>query len=109
MDGKTLKALRESIEKWERNAVAETPDDFTVGTATCALCEVFQWQGCAGCPVQVAAEPGCRGTPYYNAAVSLRRWRDSPTNASKRDAAHAAARAEVAFLRSLLPDAEADE
>ena len=41
MDERTHKALLSSIEKWERNAEAETVLDYTIGIASCALCQLF--------------------------------------------------------------------
>ena len=107
MDAMTLTALRQSIEKWERNAVAETPKDFTIGPATCPLCEQFWLWGCRGCPVMDrTGQPGCIGTQYDEAAGAWSGWFDYPRSTARRDAAHAAASAEVAFLRSLLPEEE---
>ena len=108
MDDRTLTALRQSIEKWERNAVAETPDDFATGAETCALCDLFYWKdGCNGCPVKErTGQWGCRGTPYLAADGARYEWSACPSDTTRRDAARAAARAEVAFLRSLLPKEE---
>ena len=106
MDAKTLTALTQSIEKWERNAVAETPDDFRVYVSDCALCDLF-WPICNGCPVQArSGRPDCAETPYTEATASRQKWRDDPSNDSRRAKAQAAARAEVEFLRSLLPEEE---
>ena len=108
MDARTLTALRQSIEKWERNATAETPCDFTLWVHNCPLCEAFGHDGCLGCPVKGSTGlRGCIGTPYYRAFDARIRWFDAPSDTALRDAAHVAARAEVAFLRSLLPEAEA--
>ena len=109
MDDKTLTALRQSIEKWERNAVAETPDDLAMGVEACPLCALF-WRGrCVGCPVMDATDDAfCDGSPYDAAESACEEWFQDPSNTGLRDAARAAARAEVAFLRSLLPDRELD-
>lgn len=105
MEAATLTALNQSIEKWERNAVAETPDDYAVRVKDCPLCDIFFRGGCRGCPVMAATgESGCGGSPYRAAVRACYRWEDADT--ALRDAAHAAARAEVAFLRSLLPEGE---
>lgn len=111
MDEKTLTALKKSISKWERNAVAETPKDYTLGIKTCALCTLFFRRGfCTGCPVQAKTGMSCCiGSPYNGADNARRKWRDDPSNTALRDAAHAAARAEADFLRSLLPKAEATQ
>lgn len=106
MDAKTLTALRQSIEKWERNAVAETPEDFTTGRSACALCGLFWGGGCEGCPVREATgRQSCYGSPYDDADMARDEWLDAPTDTALRDAAHIAARAEAEFLRSLLPEA----
>ena len=102
MDARTLEALKASIEKWERNAVTETPDAFLVGSINCALCRLFIDDACAGCPVEAQTRLGnCSRTPYDTACHTRRAWRDG--RASK-EQAHAAAREEVAFLKSLLPE-----
>lgn len=107
MDAQTLTALRQSIKKWERNAVAETPDDFTVGVKACALCDVFRRNKCLGCPVMDATgHQFCYKSPYSDAGRAYGEWLGNPSNPTLRDAAHAAARAEAKFLRSLLPKAE---
>lgn len=107
MDAETLTALKQSIEKWERNAVAETPDGFTTGPETCALCGLFWRRGCNGCPVRAkTGYSSCLASPYVAAAGAKINWRHEPSDTVRRDAAHTAARAEVAFLRSLLPEEE---
>ena len=108
MDDRTLTALRQSIEKWERNAVAETPDDYATSVGSCALCCLFWENRCRGCPVTDATGGvRCDWTPYWVANAARSEWSDCPSNLTLRDAAHAAARAEVEFLRSLLPEEEA--
>ena len=108
MDAETLAALKQSIEKWEHNAVAETPDDFATEAETCALCDLFYWKGgCNRCPVKErTGQWGCRGTPYVAADAAHEEWSACPSNPTLRDASHAAARAEAEFLRSLLPEGE---
>lgn len=107
MDGTTLNALKQSIEKWERNAVVETPEDLMMGPDSCPLCQLF-WRGdCVGCPVMDrTGETYCDGSPYDDAEFAAVRWSLAPENESLRGEAHAASRAEVAFLRSLLPQEE---
>ena len=108
MDAKTLTALRQSIEKWERNAVAETPEDIMVGSDSCPLCQLFWKRRCEGCPVRDRTEETyCDGSPYDDAYFAGARWISAPENESLRNEAHAAFRAEVGFLRSLLPEEEA--
>lgn len=111
MDAETLKALKASIAKWERNAKARKPENFKTGIGNCPLCEMFHpyrrgviyrdGLDCAGCPVQKkTGYGGCYGTPYSNAAEAHDDWEHDPTQGK---AARAAAREEVAFLKSLLP------
>lgn len=111
MNAKTLKALKASIAKWDRNAVAETPEDYRTGPADCALCRLFNDQHvslfrdlCRGCPVMAATgERFCQGTPYRSAERAHNAWIDASSDMA-RHAAQACAAEEVAFLKSLLPD-----
>lgn len=105
MDARTLKALKASIAKWEKNAVAEKPRQYLTGWADCPLCKLFYFSDCRGCPVMNATgEEACEGTPYRRAVRSLERWEDGDTGPKP---AHSAASAEVDFLKSLLPPEEA--
>jgi hypothetical protein len=104
MDAKTLEALKASIAKWERNAEAADVFEFKISEKDCPLCAMFKiWPDeCDGCPVfEKTGAKFCRETPYISAATARRDWRygDGPA-----DRAHAAARDEVAFLKSLLPE-----
>lgn len=110
MEAATLKALNESIEKWERNAVAETPDGYVVGADDCALCDMFWETNCRGCPVMSkSGQKGCVCTPYVIASAARIAWANNPSDATLRAAAHAAARDEVTFLQSLLPEVGDDK
>lgn len=106
MDAKTLEALKASIAKWERNAKAETPMDYLTATTDCPLCDLF-YRGpieCKGCPVSARTRKMfCAGSPYAQACSARRKWWDGDGTAEQ---AHAAARKEVAFLKSLLPKGE---
>lgn len=108
MTPETLEALKASIAKWERNAVAETPAQYLSSADECPLCDLFFWQAddCAGCPVR--AKTGrifCSGTPYGEANDANYKWRvDGGQHLQAK--AHEAALAEVAFLKSLLPPEE---
>jgi hypothetical protein len=101
MTPETAAALEASIAHWEANAVAETPEKVKIGILSCALCRLFLDEGCIGCPVR--AKTGvtrCNKTPYVAAHAALRCWtvwRGDKT----RDDFHAAARAEVEFLKGL--------
>lgn len=99
MNERTLTALKESIEHWERLASGETGFVEDVGSADCALCTIFlDEHECAGCPVheKTGAEK-CAFSPYVEALNSRRKYGlDSPQFKS-------AARKELKFLKSLLP------
>lgn len=117
LDQRTLVALRRSIEKWERNAEAKTPDEYRIGRSDCALCSVFYRLGepvdlsCKGCPVNSATgRQGCRQTPYVRAEYVHYEWArayyymaSKAVYAAARATALAAAREEADFLRSLWP------
>lgn len=89
-----LEALKESVKKWE--FIAALPIKNGQGPCapgdSCALCKMYvrgQSRSCNGCPVMLATgRPDCAGTPY-------------PEYTKRHD--KAAARAEVKFLKSLLP------
>lgn len=109
MDAKTLTALRGSIAKW-RAIVDGTGEDH--GADNCPLCEAF-FDGpddddpiCVGCPVAEARRPNCAQTPYWN-------WRELFSVESRWPLRagtikqKVAAKAELDFLISLLPEGEA--
>lgn len=106
MDAKTLKALKASIAKWEKHSVAETPGEVRIGVKYCALCKLFNdyESSCDGCPVKANTGRGyCMGTPYVQAAAERHNWADG---FGLQERFQAAARAEVEFLKSLLPAEE---
>ena len=102
MNPETLKALRGSIKKW-RAIVAGTEDDFGM---SCELCKRFcaRWGWICEipstgerCPVyERTGVPGCEETPYDQ-------WRVTAIDTPESDDA---AKAELAFLISLLPEGE---
>lgn len=101
MNAQTLEALKASIAKWERNAEAERPDEYLTSDVDCPLCVLFIRSDCDGCPVfERAGERECRGTPYRTAVSARFNWNRDQNGAAR---ARAAARDEVAFLKSLLP------
>lgn len=101
MDDRTLEALEVSIEKWERNTVAQMLCDVSVSESSCALCRLFISKECKGCPVRESSGyKYCRETPYKKAVNSLLSWRNG---VGSRDEFQSAARDEVDFLKSLLP------
>lgn len=112
MDQVTLDALKASIAAWEKKAVAENVRGVSIGVKACPLCQIFfsSKTKCNGCPVsKKTGLGGCLGTPYEDTGYALITW-IGLRHTESRDAFHAAAHAEVAFLRSLLPpDAAQDE
>lgn len=100
MTKRALTALKESIRHWEEMARTgwekEQPD-----AEHCALCRVFNWPPslkalCDGCPVSHSTgRILCVGTPFSEAH---RNYRNEDKRGFKKHA-----RAEVAFLKSLLP------
>jgi len=103
MNAQTLEALKASIAKWERNAEAKTPAEYRTGESDCPLCALFIYPDrCEGCPVfEKTGERFCKGTPYIDASSARTWWGFGDGIAA--DRAHAAARDEVAFLKSLQP------
>lgn len=97
MNAKTLKALKGSIAKWQA-IVAGTGEDH--GPDNCPLCQLFNdlpHGGCGGCPVaERTGLDGCAGTPYQA-------WDDLFGVKADTPELKKAARAELAFLKSLLP------
>ena len=96
MDKKTLKALKGSIEKWEKIVAGTGKDE---GPNNCPLCKLFnkiegeEKYACNGCPVkEETGQKYCWNTPYEV-------YEPNPTkkNAIK----------ELNFLKSLLPTMEA--
>ena len=108
MKSKTLKALKESIEHWKR-IVSDTrlPDESIYGD-DCPLCALHFERNvsnddnqCKGCPVKErTGQPHCHGSPWFDVCI-LEKYgeEDSPQF-------RVAARAELKFLRSLLPKRE---
>lgn len=104
MDAKTLEAIKASIAKWEKNAEALGPIFYTTGISDCPLCKEFFADDCKGCPIsEKTGRSRCGESPYGEAADARSAWWDFPSSFRRRVAAHNAARAEVDFLQSLLP------
>lgn len=97
MNAKTLKALKGSIAKWEAIVAGTERDD---GPDNCPLCQLFNkhpFGECDGCPVaESVGLSGCDGTPYQA-------WDELGCDRAETPNAVAAARAELRFLKSLLP------
>ena len=102
MKPKTLRALKGSIKKWKGVADGTGVDR---GPDNCPLCKLFWGDDCTGCPVAIkTGQKYCHGSPYD-------RWLDVATETVRPNvrvavtaAAKRAARAEVKFLKSLLPE-----
>lgn len=100
MNKKTLAALKGSIAKWKKVADGTGVDD---GESNCPLCQLFIDDDCTGCPVAKAAgEPGCTNTPFvrFRWEFAVAQWSGYKATTLKQKSA---ARAELKFLRSLLP------
>lgn len=101
MNAKTLKALKGSIEKWEKIVDGTGSDN---GGENCQLCQMFL--SCDGCPVaEYTGDIGCHGSPWN-------KWRDHfksdfPFYARGKKS-RALAQAELDFLKSLLPKEKAE-
>lgn len=109
MPAYTLKALQQSITKWQEIATGSGID---YGHDNCDLCQLFLEQGCIGCPVEKAAYRECGQTPYREWATLQvpdikfhRPLGDSyiPGRQAMTDKAKEIARRETEFLQSLLP------
>jgi hypothetical protein len=111
MDDRTRAALEASIEHWEENAAAQRYWDTDLSSEGCALCVLFrgEWDSpdeCSGCPIaEATGQITCKGTPYDAASDAKDAWFDG-ADKEQRDAFRTAARAEVDFLKSLLPPKE---
>ena len=116
MNKQTLAALIAGAEKWERNALAKTPDDAHITGDSCELCKLFTKSGCVGCPVMAkSGQDGCTGTPWERASDALGdwdgfgQWMGGKHNRNARARFRRAAAAEAKFLRSLIPAEGATE
>lgn len=107
MDKKILTALQGSIEKWEKIVAGTGTDD---GWRNCPLCEDFykkcDVQICDGCPVhEKTGGFGCMKTPYEKWDTHQYKIHDShfPYEIECK-ICERHAKAEVEFLKSLLPE-----
>src|SRR3990167_7710473 len=113
MNKATLAALRESIKHWEKNVAAKTPKGANPYGASCALCAKFAISDrtpltdiCRGCPVmEKTGQTNCFDTPWMGAVKAYDRWRSysESENVPFKQKWVLAARAELTFLKSLLP------
>ena len=78
MDSETLTALKASIKHWRENESALSTDDASIGSISCALCDMFQtdrMDTCKGCPVSEATGNAfCEGSPYEEASEAYKYW-----------------------------------
>ena len=112
MNKATLLALKGSIKKWE-DIVAGTKQD--LGDENCPLCKRFlvskNKETCEGCPVrEKTGQSLCGGSPYEAWHREQARLEDRADQYRERYAdtpeLQKLARAELKFLRSLMPKAD---
>jgi len=107
MEKRTLTALKGSIAKWKA-IVAGTGEDR--GNDNCPLCLEF-WlkkRSCAQCPVAIATGKwGCEDSPYEDWDEAWSDDIDAARIATTSDLIELA-QAELDFLKSLLPEGEAN-
>lgn len=112
MTPETLTALKASIAHHEENLNAETPGEVKLGAWCCALCAIYREIAvgavqCNGCPVKERTGcHGCEESPYTQLWDAFMEWNEAPS-ADTKSAFLAACRAEIEFLRSLLPEEHA--
>ncbi len=100
MDKRTLTALKGSIGKWEKIADGSGMDG---GRHNCPLCELFNnlETRCNGCPVKMfSGKRFCKNTPYV---PWLREKHRMAIDVALTPKLRRLARAELRFLKSLLP------
>ena len=102
------KALRESIEHWERLVEAcEVEDKAKLreegwGWNNCALCGEYYDSNCFGCPVmEHTALVGCEGTPYEEACFLFNSMTKTGWTSPPWEDLVAAAQEELNFLKSM--------
>jgi hypothetical protein len=113
MDTATLKALQESIAAWKKKyelVKRAEPEEVVLGVKGCPLCAVFNRlvASCIGCPVALKCKArSCIGTPYLLARNAISTYsyavRYNEPKQAARNAALKATKAEIEFLKSLLP------
>jgi hypothetical protein len=101
MEKVILIALRDSVLAWKhklRLLRTGRAREITFGSSSCPLCNFTA--ECADCPVGLAGHNGCDGSPYDYALLAVEQYRGG---VSSFDAAEKAIKAEIKFLKSLLP------
>lgn len=107
----TLKALKESCQHWYDNmnhAIKGDVCKIDISQRGCALCMLYYYIGCAGCPVFMRKEKRrCIDTPYYTVDVYMTEYfAQDYADAASQDLIASACTNEFKFLLSLLPDNE---
>jgi hypothetical protein len=107
MDSITLRALRGSIEKWEKNLKQDNWRNVTTDVVSCPLCVMFLLNKrpgdnpCEGCPVfKKTGVSGCNTTPYTQVMMYKQTAEHDDTIL---DFERRAIQDEIDFLKSLLP------
>jgi hypothetical protein len=96
MTEQTAEALEYSIAHWERLAGNKADKRDELGGKSCALCQMFFFSDCDGCPVKTrTGYRYCSFTPYLAADQAADRFGLTSSQF------HPAAKAELEFLKSL--------
>ena len=104
MTQQALEALEKSIEHWKRLSTGNRLPGEGIGPNNCALCGMFFEKSCRGCPVkEKTSKDSCMGTPYDQVSVIYSN-RKSDFDVYKSEEFLAAAKRELSFLESLLPE-----
>ena len=102
MKAATLKALKGSIDKWKKIVAGTGVDN---GAANCPLCNLFVDSECKGCPVAAKVKDyTCCSTPWIDWVLLHSYGMPHKAKTAKQKTA---AKAELKFLRSLLPETKA--
>lgn len=104
MKPEMLAALKESIKHWEENATDDGTEIY-IDVAHCALCKALRIGngGCGDCPVYVAVG-GCTNSPWFAVSDHLVKHHTSAYYTKhKCSECSRLAKAELEFLKSLLP------
>ena len=68
VSSRAFRALKKSVEHWERLVAANTVDEFMdegICASKCALCKLYFHNDCKNCPVyQITGGYRCKYTPY---------------------------------------------
>jgi len=103
MDAKTRDALEKSITAWEEKVRLAKKGEAAfakMGATECALCKLYYYNDCIGCPVAAeTGQPSCDGSPYMEAYRAYR----NAYEYGRPDGAAEAFQKELDFLISLRP------